>query len=101
MRTPHRGGSYLRDPATGLLYHDAAPEEWPQLVGRVDPVTGRVAGLGPDAATAFFTQLDACLRNQKVRGCVQALASWIGFERVCNQKMRACAARRCVPAPAP
>ncbi len=66
----YSGKYYLIDPQTGLLYHDAPLSEWPHLVGRVDTARGTVSALGQDAATKFFTQLDAYLKDSKVRVCV-------------------------------
>lgn len=66
-----RGGTYLIDPTSGLIYNDAHLDEWPQLLGLVDANSQTVMGMGMDAATSFFVQLNAYLREEKVREYVR------------------------------
>jgi len=63
-----RGATYLTDGQ--LLFHDAMPAEWPQLVGRVDASSGAMLGMGADAASTFFRRLDTFLKEQQVGGQV-------------------------------
>jgi hypothetical protein len=83
-----RGGYFLLDSSTDLLYHDAQLNEWPSLVGSLKRQqqsygTPAAAGglqaqaLGQDAMTTFFTALDTYLKSYQVRCVILGLCDWL------------------------